>query len=287
MVVLSVKRGDDALFLYETSTQYLVDDITNEVADLYNTQLRIDRLCMAMEQLAEHGIMKPPKMQGLTPDQVIELKLKDDTDRYYPSGGAQDIPDDIGRRTGKAPSVAMQEVLRRTISEAKAVISKEQVKRNVLLTKQVLQDTIDKLKGAVMIVYPMGLPNYEEVQIILDDDEDLTGTQAAKQVIPQEEARLWWANKELTRSKKLMDFIGKNEKTKIVCKIQRKGQGAPAREPLYDEDAQKSMMVYAYKKQEEWKKLEDADEDDFLNSAWADSLSLKRQLQGTGNIRLK
>eukprot|EP00043_Microstomoeca_roanoka_P007762 m.74988 g.74988 ORF g.74988 m.74988 type:complete len:105 (-) comp13960_c0_seq3:101-415(-) len=46
MVVLSVKRGDDALFLYETSTQYLVDDITNEVADLYNTQLRIDRLCM-------------------------------------------------------------------------------------------------------------------------------------------------------------------------------------------------------------------------------------------------
>lgn len=77
-----------------------------------------------MDQLAEHGIMKPPKMQGLTPDQVTELKLKDDTDTFYPSGGPQDMPDDIGRRTGKAPNDAMRDVIRRTISEARAAISK-------------------------------------------------------------------------------------------------------------------------------------------------------------------
>jgi len=41
---------------------------------------------------------------------------------------------------------------------------------------------LDKLKGACMIVYPMGLPKYDEVQAILDNDEDLAGKQAAKQV---------------------------------------------------------------------------------------------------------
>ena len=36
-----------------------------------------------------------------------------------------------------------------------------------------------------------------------------------------ENAALWWAGKELMRGKKLMDFVGKNEKTKIICKIQK------------------------------------------------------------------
>lgn len=239
--------------MFETSVQESVDTVTNQIADIFNTRLRIQRLCSAMEQLAKHGIMKPPKMQGLAPEQVEELKLKDDTDKYYPSGGDQQCVDEIGRRTGKAPGDAMRDVISRTISEAKAAISKDLVKRNVALTREKLSDVLEKLKGAVMIVYPMGLPDYEEVQIILDDDEDLSGTQAAKEVIPQENACLWWANKELTRSKKLAEFVGKNEKTKILCKIQKKGQGAPAREPLYDEETQKRMMAYAYKKQEEWK----------------------------------
>jgi hypothetical protein len=32
---------------------------------------------------------------------------------------------------------------------------------------------------------------------------------------------LWWAGKELLRAKKLEDYIGKNEKTKIVAKLQK------------------------------------------------------------------
>lgn len=45
--------------------------------------------------------------------------------------------------------------------------------------------------------------------------------QASLQVIPEVEAQLWWAGKELHRDKKLQDYIGKNEKTKIVAKIQK------------------------------------------------------------------
>ena len=33
------------------------------------------------------------------------------------------------------------------------------------------------MKGAVMIVYPMGLPPHDLVKLELDNEEDLTGTQ--------------------------------------------------------------------------------------------------------------
>ena len=32
---------------------------------------------------------------------------------------------------------------------------------------------------------------------------------------------MWWAGKELTRDKTLGDFVGKNEKTKIIAKLQK------------------------------------------------------------------
>jgi len=38
-------------------------------------------------------------------------------------------------------------------------------------------------------------------------------------------ASLWWAGKEIARGKKLYDFVGKNEKTKIVCKLQKVTDG--------------------------------------------------------------
>lgn len=69
----------------------------------------------------------------------------------------------------------------------------------------------------------------------------------------EETAQLWWAGKEMVRSKKLKDFVGRNEKTKIIAKLQKKGQGAPAREPVFSEDEKKEMMAFAYRKQEEFK----------------------------------
>ena len=43
---------------------------------------------------------------------------------------------------------------------------------------------------------------------------------------------MWFAGKELFPEKALSDYIGKNEKTKIIVKLNKKGQGAPVREPL-------------------------------------------------------
>ncbi len=77
--------------------------------------------------------------------------------------------------------------------------------------------------------------------------------QASLEVLDEETTQLWWAGKEMVRSKKLKDFIGRNEKTKIIAKLQKKGQGAPAREPVFSEEERKQMMAYAYRKQEEMK----------------------------------
>lgn len=49
----------------------------------------------------------------------------------------------------------------------------------------------------------------------------LSVPQASLQVITEDECQLWWAGKEMQRGKKLQDYIGKNEKTKLVVKIQK------------------------------------------------------------------
>ena len=45
------------------------------------------------------------------------------------------------------------------------------------LTKYVVGDAVGKLTGAVMIVYPMELPPYDEARLIIDGKEDLDGKQ--------------------------------------------------------------------------------------------------------------
>lgn len=49
--------------------------------------------------------------------------------------------------------------------------------KNILLTHEVVKDALDQMKGAVMIVYPMGLPPHDPVRQELENTEDLSGTQ--------------------------------------------------------------------------------------------------------------
>ncbi|XP_036203347.1 cilia- and flagella-associated protein 298 isoform X2 [Myotis myotis] len=239
-----------------------------------------------MEELAEHGVFLPPNMQGLTDEQIEELKLRDEWgEKCVPSGGAVFKKDDVGRRNGHAPNEKMKDVLKKTIEEAKAMISKKQVEAGVCVTMEMVQDALDQLRGAVMIVYPMGLPPYDPIRMEFENKEDLSGTQAALSVIAEPDAQLWWAAKELRRTKTLSDYVGRNEKTKIIVKIQQRGQGAPAREPVISSEEQKQLMLFYHRRQEELKKLEENDDDSCLNSPWADNTALKRHFQGVKDIR--
>ncbi|KAL2094297.1 hypothetical protein ACEWY4_009016 [Coilia grayii] len=287
MVQLHVKRGDESQFLFNSTADVPLETLIEQVTAIYNGRLKVERICSEVPELAEHGITLPPNMQGLTDDQIVDLKLHDEwEDKCIPSGGAEFKKDEIGRRNGHAPNEKMKDILKKTMEEAKALISKKQAQANVCVTMEMVKEALDLLRGAVMIVYPMGLPPHDPIRMELEEKEDLAGTQASFQVIPAEEGQLWWAGKEMQRNKKLQDYVGKNEKTKIVVKLQKRGQGAPAREPLVTEEQQKQMMLHYHRRQEELKKLEEADDDDaYLHSDWSDRQALKKQFQGLTNIK--
>ncbi|KAJ7997600.1 hypothetical protein DPEC_G00230690 [Dallia pectoralis] len=286
MVQIHVKRGEESQFLFNTCVDVPVENLTEQVALIYNARLKVDRICSEFPELADHGVAMPLNMHGLTDDQIDELKLKDEwEEKCVPSGGAEFNKDEIGRRNGRAPNHKMKEVILKTMEEAKAIISKKQVLAGVCVTMETVKEALDRLRGAVMIVYPMGLPPHDPIRMEFENREDLSGTQASLQVIPAPEAQLWWAAKELQTGKKLQDYIGKNDKTKIVVKIQKRGQGAPAREPLVTEEQQKLMMAHYYRRQEELKKLDEVEDDSHLHSDWSDRQALKRQFQGLSNIK--
>ena len=78
------------------------------------------------------------------------------------------------------------------------------------------------------------------------------------------------------QNQKVSQRLGTNEKTKVICKLQKSSEGAPAREPIVSEEERNAMMAYHFKRQEELKKLAESEEDDYLNSPWADPKGLKK-----------
>lgn len=56
---------------------------------------------------------------------------------------------------------------------------------SVCVTMEMVKDALDQLRGAVMIVYPMGLPPYDPIQMEFEDKEDLSGTQVCVRVSSQ------------------------------------------------------------------------------------------------------
>lgn len=142
------------------------------------------------------------------------------------------------------------------------------------------------MRGAVTIAYPMGLPGWDPVCILLDQNNTKPLHEVVEGTFNPNEVEFWWAGKEMKRETLLSDRIGKNEKTKIKGRMIKKGTGPPMREPLVSERERKAMMALYYKKQEEAKKLHENDDDFYLSQEWANPNGLKTILTGTQNIRL-
>ncbi|CRL05602.1 CLUMA_CG018233, isoform A [Clunio marinus] len=307
MVLLHIKRGESSQFLYETSVGFDVGKSTQEIVTIYNGCLKIRRIAAGnrrainyftqvsnfsslseIEELANYGCMLPPEIMGLTDEQVEELKLVDSyAETCIPSGGFNQTKDPVGRRNGRQPLPNMQEILRNSIKEAVAMVDKKLIDENKILTQKQVKEALDLLRGAVTIVYPMNLPPHDSIRNEFQNTEDLSGTQASLEVIEPAKAQLWFAGKQMLPNHRLADFIGKNEKCKVIVKLQKSGEGAPAREPVFTEAERKQMMMHAYRRQEELKRLENDDDDNYLNSSWSNNKSLKSQMHGIDNIKFR
>jgi cilia- and flagella-associated protein 298 len=222
MVKLHIKKGDESSFLYETSVDNETSETLKQVCNIFNGRLKINRLCNEIELLAKSGITLPYNMQGLTDEQISELKLVDEwSEKCVPSGGFIEEKDELGRRNGRAPLYKMKQVLQNTVNDAKEKISKSLVQRDICLTQSKIQEVLDELRGAVTIVYPMGLPPHDPIQMEFNNEEDLEGTSAANEIVPFNNGSLWFSGKEMINGKKLSDFVGKNEKSKVIVKLQK------------------------------------------------------------------
>lgn len=297
MVTLQLKKNDETLFVYITKTAVQTDDLIAELVELVNSRAKLLRLTSACDDLIEHGPLKPENEWGLSEDQIQSLALRDQGKGNEPieeitepetivgkDGRQWQLRQDpTGRRTGEAPTTEMAEVLQKVVSEARSAVSKEVAMSSNGLNMAAITEAINNIRGAVTIIWPMGLPEYDPVFEILNGTEDISGTSHAAEVMP-ENSSLWWAGKELVRGKLLSDFIGKNEKTKILAKLTKPGSGAPARENPMNEQAQKEMMAFYFRKQEEHKKLMENDDDDYVQSSWANPKALKSNFTGVGNV---
>ncbi|CAL1273901.1 unnamed protein product [Larinioides sclopetarius] len=288
MVKLHVKKGDQSLFWFEAPTSNNIGDLIISLTQIHNGKLKIQRLCYEIEELSKHGASFPPNMQGLTAGQISDLVLKDDWAQKNLTPSEYIVNHDpMGKRNGLAPLEKHAEILTKTTAEAKTRISQKMIDAGVCLTLADIQDTLDILCGAVKICYPMGLPSYEIIYQELEGKEDLSGTQASKEILEPDGTELWWASKKLDSSKILSDYIGKNEKSKVIVKLQKKGCGAPVKESALTEQQKKDLMMAEYRRREELKQLETDDDNSHLDSQWADSNSLKKSFLGLNTIKFK
>ena len=107
-----------------------------------------------------------------------------------------------------------------------------------------------------------GLGKWEPIWVILENQEEFDEKMNLTDDLAPDNCVLWCVNKELQFGKTLSDYFGKNEKTKMVVKAQKRGGGAPQREPMIDGETHKKMLAYYHQKNEEQKKLAEADEGD-------------------------
>jgi len=290
MVLLHVKRSDKESFLYSVPSDTDVEVVLRDLVVIHNLRQKVNRLADAAQQLAQHGPMKPPEAQGLDDETPLldDYDVKDGTTkpRTLLQRNENYNPDPTERRNGNAPSSELAAVLTKTVEDARALTSERQVQMKVSATSKELKDAVSNVRGATMICYPMGLPDYDVVRQILEEREDVEGMSAMEQ-LDGAQASLWCFSKELQRDKKLSEYTGKNEKTKVVAKLQKKGAGAPQREPVVSEDEQKAMIAFYHKKQNEAEAMDRVDEDAYLHSSWANPKALKNAFTGVGDVSWK
>ncbi|RKO98457.1 hypothetical protein CXG81DRAFT_15900 [Caulochytrium protostelioides] len=290
MVHLHVKKGTDSLFLVAADAADPVADVLRHVCAVHALRLRLGRLIEHIAVLAEYGPLKPLDQHGYTEAQLTALAAAEPGDAAATTTVATTAdgrqvclrPDPTGRRTGEAPLPSQVAVLEAACAEAAAAIAADRAARRELLTVEALETALASLRGAVAMVWPMGLPAEDPVAACLADDELLEGTPAAAEPTDPATAALWWAGKRLEPAKPLAAYVGTNNKTTIVVKLQRATQGAPVREPPLDEQAQKHLMAYYYRKQEADKALRADADDAYVNAPWAQTNQLKAAFSGVG-----
>ena len=295
MVLLHFKIGEKNQFIIDLPSSTQITDVIKQGITVNNLRCKIDSLCMCIEELLKHGPLKTEETRGLKEtehleEENLEEKYRSKKTPMPPKVGTKFNEDKTNQRTGWILEDDITSKAMQAVTDAKEDISYLRAEKRKVTSVEELNNHIQLMYGAVMICYPAyhGLGDWEPCKVIFEDKTDILRKDEPNQDYFQFESTcIWYAGKELERPKLLSDYIGKNEKTKIIVKFTRKGSGAPVREPLIDKETHSKMLSYYYKKQEEQKKLEGESEDSYLDSQWADPKGMQKQLYMKGDISWK
>ncbi|GAW80300.1 conserved protein, unknown function [Plasmodium gonderi] len=279
MVLIHTKTTEEKhQFMYETNVQVLVRQLKDELIKVHNLRCKLLRLLDSSLQLAKHGPLRPEAIRGMS-DEEMQMT---NPNIYDPNEVTN--PDENNFRTGIPPSPENSLKLREVIDKVKGELYVDLTKKCTTINMNKLNELMKLIADALNACYPSmeGLPPYDPARLILENEN------VFKDDFTTEETSIWWAGKELCTSSELRNYIGKNEKTKIIVKLHPTKLGPPERERKIDEETYKAMLAHYHKKKKEEKEFEEDDDDSYLNSEWSNPLGLQKYLHGNlTNIRWK
>lgn len=287
MVVISVKQQDGECFLFETTTNTLNDHVIDSLVEIYNARIKARIIIETIKKLnTNQQVDDVDGTESINSVAVINVK----------DGHGTDL-DSISTASNGEFQILSDPIinLNRSIDELEKYLCKTHTQSCAPTRLQLIEDKIDNVRGAILMVYPKGLPSSDTLLALnwdqLDQNEkDLKYENFAlsSNMLVARETKLWCAGKEMMRGQKVSNLLGTNEKTKVICKLVKSSDGAPMREPVVNEKEREAMIHYYMKRQDELKRLAESEgiDDDYLNSDWADSKQMKRSLQGIDNIKV-
>ena len=283
MVFLHVKKSDSDQFIAElprdTDTSTVIHTLVqSNNYTVHNLRLRVDKACGFIEELIKHGPLKEEEKRGLT---------EGEEEIPCPMGGFRRVIDPNHYRIGWCVPEDLGNRVFETTQAGRQLIHKSNADRRIPISIKQLNDAILLMKGAVNMAYPgyHSLPPWEPSMLILEN-EDFKDLLHGEEYL-EENSLLWFAGKEIQRGKALGFYIKGNENTKVIVKVTKANSGPPVREPAIDAETQKQMIAWHHKKEEEAKKIMAVDDDQYLNSPWANPKALKSQLHGGNEVKFR
>ncbi|KAK3034456.1 hypothetical protein RJ639_034693 [Escallonia herrerae] len=196
MVQLRVKHGGDGdteeEFIFDCQITSSVDEIAEAVIEIANFQSKIQSIAFHLEPR-----LSPLPHTDLQPKGVgILVYMNLLKGRWNSSFGTKGVVNSSRIRW-------------------------DQVQHNKPLSVYVLRDQVNSIRREFSVHYhAMNFP-----------DSNLQQLRTGLEHLDEGTTQLLWAGKELTRGKKLCDYIGKNERTKIILRLQSP-RSHPASNPV-------------------------------------------------------
>lgn len=243
MVKLKVRCGCSVEFLAETTLTASLDEVLLDLTDIYNGILIIRRTALEIENFAKRLDDGPPKAAAAGD-----------------SATSQDLE--------------ASKVLLKVTEEALSRVSNAQLESGKCVTKALIERTKDMLKATLSAVTLPEASHQERDALakILDERPD-------EGSLLQEDAKLWWAGKELCRGNQLRFYFGSNEKTTVTVTLSSQ---PPTREKTAAEVQFNEYLLSRVQRQKDFEDLEPDDE-----TAVSDRDSLRKAVHGLHDIKWK